>query len=495
MTNTPSHSLSEENPPILKKSHWPISLLASLVSLINIAFPVAMTRILPIEQIGIHRIFFFYLQAIPAFSLSLGFINGLSYWGGREREGRHQIKTAGAILLLLSLTVTLLLFIFQKILGMTLGLDENITFLFILSVVPTLLNIFYETAEISTGAIWRGAIFSAIAEFLRIMSMFAVLFIYRNLEAVILAHCVLSWLKIIIGFGLARKRGLSNLWPDWTWAPRLLTYAAPISWAGVFDQFVTYPDKFILTSLISKSDFATYSVGCLAIPPLHIFEQAVNRVLIPEMSHHISKKEVTQTIQAYREAMIELMLFLIPASVGLAVFAQPIIEILFTSKFSHSAEVLRLFAFSYLMMGIPHDVGLRAQGKSYWILKTQIIFSILSLSAAFLGTYFFGIFGTLTASMMCQLGMKIYGLKSFKKNISFQWTELLPLREWITFSLTALGLGGVALGLQVFFTSSKLWFVVSGVLFTIFYFLIIHWFNRDILARSWRILFQKNKNS
>jgi O-antigen/teichoic acid export membrane protein len=175
------------------------------------------------------------------------------------------------------------------------------------------------------------------------------------------------------------------------------------------------------------------------------------------------------------------------------VFAQPLIEILFTSKFSEASNILRVYAFTYLVMGIPHDVGFRSLGNSSWILKTQIGFSVLSLLAVFVATQFYGINGTLWATIFAQALLKVYGLSSLKKHIFFRWRELIPYKEWSLFLGTSIGLAVVSLLLRPLFSGPLTWFACCGPFFTLIYLIIIYYWGDGALTRSWILLSQKSK--
>lgn len=461
-----------------KKSHWPLTSMSVLVSFLNLWLPFLMVRVLPVEQIGIHRVFFFYIQSIPSFSLSSGFINGIYYWGGRGLEGRARLQSAGALLLWLSFVFSILLLIFQKPFAAWLGFDFSVSILFILACVPQIMSLFYESSEIATGHIWRGAGFSAIFEFTRAFVLLFFLYWKRDIVWILIAHTTLMWLKLFVGILLGSKRNLFRFWPDKLQIRSVLQYAGPVSWAAVFDQLVSFPDRYILTALISKADFAFYSVGCLSLPPLMMFEMAVNKVLIPELSEAFSLSQFDRVAQLYREAVRELMLFLLPASVGLIVFSEPIMELLFTRTYVGAQSYLKIYAITYLLIAIPFDAVFRATGDSRWILRTQIAFGIISLLLVWASTLGFGATGTLWATVGCQGLLRLYSLREMKKRIPRSWSQLIPWNEIGLFTAVVVVLSVLSIFARRFFNQPLTWFFVCGSLFAISYLICMSYFEQ-----------------
>jgi O-antigen/teichoic acid export membrane protein len=452
-----------------------------------------MVRVLPVEQIGIHRVFFFYIQSIPSFSLSSGFINGIYYWGGRGADGRARLQSAGALLLWISFIFTIILFIFQKPFAAWLGFDFSVSLLFILACIPQIMNMFYESSEIATGHIWRGAGFSAFFEFTRAFVLLFFLFWKRDIVWILIAHTTLMWLKLFLGILLGRKRNLFRFLPEKSRISSVLHYAGPVSWAAVFDQLVSYPDRYILTALISKAEFAFYSVGCLSLSPLMMFEVAINKVLIPELSEAFSQLEYDRVAQLYREAVRELMLFLLPATMGLIVFSEPIMELLFTRTYVGAQSYLKIYALTYLLIAIPFDVVFRATGDSRWILRTQIMFGIISLLLVWICTLSFGATGTLWATVGCQALLRVYSLREMKKRIPRDWSQLIPWRDIRLFSTVVFILSILSLLVRRFFEQPLSWFLVCGSLFAISYLICMSYFEQFMFLNYFKKIRLKDR--
>src|SRR5690606_3700356 len=108
----------------------------------------------------------------------------------------------------------------------------------------------------------------------------------------------------------------------------IFKYCSPIALSGLLGFFVDKIDMLILSGRLIPSEFAFYSMGCLAIPPLYVLEMSVNKVLIPKLSESFTKKENILSVHYFNKAISDIAFLIIPSSIGLYFFADAIIELL-----------------------------------------------------------------------------------------------------------------------------------------------------------------------
>ncbi len=437
-----------------------------------------MARLLPAADIGIFRIFFLYLMAIPALSCSVGMINGLFYWGGKEEAGMQSIREAGFLLSLLSGVVFLLLAIFSFLHGSIFDLGPKEAILFAFAAAPTILNSFYESATIAKGRIVWGAIFSAVFEFIRAAAMLAAVLYTRQIGPVIVAHIVVLSCKVILGQLLAVKDKYLGLTLRRSQAKEVFRYASPVSLAAIFDLVVNYSDRFILSAFLDPASFAFYMMGCLAVPPLQVFEQSVNKVLIPHMAEEIARGKSPYVAFLFKKSMRELMMIYIPAVVGMLIFSDAIVTLLFTKKYLAAALFLRIYAFSYLLLGIPYDAYFRAKGDSSWIFRNAVSFSVLSLCAVSLLAWRFGAVGALVGALLVQGMMRLRAIFLLKERLLSTFSELIPWKALTEFLLVSLSMGAISLLVKTYFITERNWFFICGFIYSLIY--------GVLMLRRWR---------
>lgn len=458
------------------RSHWPISVLASVSALINMFLPLVLVRVLPPADVGKFKIFFLYLMVVPSLALSSGLLSGLAYWAGQGARARAAMQLSGALLLLLALLVGGALAAMHPVLARAMGWEGDQALWFALAAFGAVATLYFDEATIATGRIWTGAFFHSGFEMLRTAAMLGAALVYRSLNAVFVAHAAVILCKAALGFAAAVRLDLlgreflrkehSRVLND------VFRYAMPVSVALVFGVFTSWADQLILSTYLSASAFAVYSIGCLSVPPLLILEQSVMRVLIPQLSSAFAQGHTRRAAELYQGAVRQLSFLLVPAVTGLFVFADPIIELLFTKQYAASAGYLRVFAFSYLLLCIPPDAVQRSRGQSGWILKNSLIFSSLAVVLCFLLARAHGALGALAGMLFAKVLMKARSVIWVKHDTGWGWSEFLPLRAMLDQAVACAVLGALAWGTRAWFSTPLQWFCVAGAGFSVFYFLI-----------------------
>ena len=461
-----------------KRSHWPISILSSLASLFNMLMPLFLVRVLTADEIGAFKAFFLYLMLVPAPSMTVGLVNGLSFWAGHGERGAHAIKVTSWLVLLHAVMFTVIMGVCARPLAGWLGWQPQWAAIFAISMFGGVAARFFEEAAICTGRIWTGALFFSGFELVRTLATVAAAWIYRSLSAVFLVHAAFLTIKTVAGYQYGHRLGLTATGRDFDRAMRKAVnrYAFPISLAGLISIPVNYADQLILSAYVPAEEFAYYAIGCLIIPPLLILEHSVTRVVIPEISQAFAEKQLEKARDLYRSTVEQLALVFIPAAVGLAVFAQVIIDVLFTPTYARAAEYLQVFALNYLLLAFPNDLVPRARGESGWILKNFLAFSGVAIVLCYFGTLEWGARGALWGILAAKGAMRGYGLLYIRASSGWRWGHFLPLRAIKRFTMISLLLGAVSLLLRPLFTNEVVWLLTCGSGFGVLYFaLLLGW--------------------
>jgi O-antigen/teichoic acid export membrane protein len=457
-----------------KQSHWPLSVLGGLTSILNAFLPLSLVRILTPNEVGQYKLFFFYLMMIPLVTLTAGISNGLFYWTGRHDKRIAALRTSWTLMLFAAVLTLAAGIIGHSYLTEHLSWTPLQGWLFVWTACATVISLFYEDTKIAMGEIWRGAIFSSGFEIVRNLTIIFAAWHFRSIDAVMWIYACMISAKTLVGMLLGYLEGYqrpalgAGAWDD---VKAVARYSAPVSLAGLLSAITSYGDQIVLSTYLSATDFGIYSLGCLTVPPLLIFEISVNRVLIPNMSNAFAEGEPKRALARYRESVSELGWLLIPASVAMSIFAKPIVLLLFKEKFIDAAVFLRVYAFSYLAFLIPYDVVARARGDGRWILRFLTIFSPASLVALFIGTRLGGAMGTLMALMTMQFLMRIAALGGISKTEGWKLSAMIPLKQLATYSALT-GLASVAAILVSYWITQPLaWFAVGGAAFSAIYLL------------------------
>lgn len=337
-----------------------------------------------------------------------GLLSGIALWSGRGNAGKRAITLSALILPVLGISAMVTVLLLQHTLAGAFAVDQSYLFIFALCAFSSLGGLFFEEALICSGRIWAGALFHSGTQLFRAMLLLAVALLTGDLASVFLAFAIYSFLKFALSYVVGFQMGLIGAEFSRQDLTSVVRYSFPVSFSGILSLVSEKADQFLLAAYLSTHQFAVYSLGCLAIPPLHILEQSVTRLLVPDLSRLDEERRFSDFAWRYRRAVSELSIVLIPSSVGLALFSDQIITLLFTSDYIEGALYLRIFAVSYLLLSFPFDVFARARGDGRWILHTYLSSGACALALTALGLEFFGASGALVplsaSSCVCVCG-------------------------------------------------------------------------------------------
>jgi glycosyltransferase involved in cell wall biosynthesis/O-antigen/teichoic acid export membrane protein len=476
-------------------SHWPLSIMLGAVSFLNLALPLFLVRILNPTDLGVYKVFFLYLVTAPVLLLAAGFNNGLYYWShqglDKDAKGTAAFQTTWCLQTLWSLAVVLvgsLLFLFTPLRSVLALLNEHTILLLVLAVGAMMSVNFFEEALIASGQIRRGARYSAAWECARTVGVFFSAAYFRTVDSVIESFLLFIVAKMIVSMILAfreKSAGFSALRGGLHGALRgdvtkaVLRYAIPSSVAAALFILINYADQFILIRFLSAAQFAAYSLGCLTVPPLMIFEQSVNKVLIPNLAKVLHNGELGRSANSnvdansaktlVRNAILELGLWLVPCVAGLYFFAGPISRLLFTNRYPETELYLKIYCFLYLTLIIPYDAWARASGRSSWVLKAATGFAFLTLVTTYLGAYFGGVLGALVSFIVSRALLRLYSLFEMKRYMNWRLKEIIPFQFLFGFSVVSLLTGFVTQQGLALFHREFVGLVVMGLLFWVIY--------------------------
>jgi O-antigen/teichoic acid export membrane protein/glycosyltransferase involved in cell wall biosynthesis len=451
-------------------SHWPISLTNGVATMFNLFLPLALVRIISPAEVGRYKVFFLYVMLSPGLFLTGGLNNGLYHWGGRYPDTQRDIRQSWTWLLGISLLASALGLAIASLIAPSLKMPASDLRLFFVYCPLGLAGMFIEDLMIARGDIWKGSIYGSGFQVLRSAATLAAAYLGRRVEYVLFAFLVCSILRLLVGWMVMRSSGDLKLLFSKTRSTEVLRYAFPVSVAALAGMALTNIDQLILSFRLHPAEFAFYSMGCLTVPPLLILEISVNRVMIPKLSNAFGARQAATAASLFAEGMAELFRFLLPATIGLMLFAHPIIRILFTDRYVQAADYLRYYAFFYLIMCIPYDAVARAIGDGVWILRMSLIFAPISVAATYFSTLRWGAMGALLAALLMQLAMRIYGLLYTRRHFQRPLADFIPVRHMLEECGIAVAAAGIALVLRPVFADERAWFLVCGLLFTVIYF-------------------------
>jgi len=452
-----------------RRSHWPISILSSVAAAVNLLLPLVLVRLLSPHDVGLFKVFFLYVTIIPGFAMTTGLMSGLGFWAGKGESGLNAVRTSAFLVLGAAVIFASIGLAAFPLFSAALGWSETTALAFAAALFGSIAGSFFEEAAISRGRIWTGALFYSGFEIVRTGAIVGAALFFRSLEAVYVVHAAAITLKALLGYGLGDRLGLVRFEVERATVRAVVRYAAPVSTAWVFGIIVGYADQLILSTRINPSEFAFYTIGCLSVAPLLILEQSITRVLIPELSRAFNAQRNDEAAGLLYDGIRHLGFILIPATVGLGVFAEPIVSLLFTPRYAEASRYLEVFALTYLCLIFPHDAVARARGQAGWILRNFVAFSGPTLAATLIGVSLGGAMGALYGMVASKIALRLYAVRYAARTTGWRVRDFVPLGSLVRMGLYAVFLGVMVMGMRTFFDSALLWFLTAGGLFAVLY--------------------------
>ena len=450
-------------------SHWPLTLMGGAVSIINMLLPLVLVRILSQADMGRYKMYFLYMALLPWLFLTAGIGNGLSHWAGHDRERLRNTQASWGLLLGLATLFIIASQMAMKGIQGALGWDFAHTQLLIWGGFVTMLSGFFDEVCVAWGRVMLGAVVSSGFDLARSIAMVVAAWMTHDITWVFAAHIGVFAAKLVLGVAMGWHEGFQRPTFSAKALKPVAAYAMPVSLAAALSIGSGYSDQLLLSRWLGEEDFALYSFGCLMVPPLMIFEQSVNRVLIPKMARSFVGGRTDHARLLYRDAIAELAFLHIPAAAGLMLFSDPIVRLLYTDQYASSAAYLRIYAIHYLINHLPYDVVDRARGRATSILARLAVFAIVAPIMVYAALKVAGPLGALAAAVACNGLMRFSALWGVHAREGWSFRRMLPWRDWSWFFFAAALAAFAGLGAAMVSGTGKAWLLVGGCAFAAVY--------------------------
>jgi len=419
---------------------------------------------------GRYKIFFLYVMLSPGVFLISGLNSGLYYWVGKYPEAKRQVRESWTLLVGITLILSAIGYALAPWCAPRIRISSLDLRLLLVSTPFILAAMFLEDLMIAQGRIWTGSLYRSGFDVLRGASLVVAAWWSRSIACVLWIYFMYSVIWAAAGSWMLRSAEEIRPILSWEKSVEVLRYAVPVSAATLAALALQNMDQMILSVRLSPEKFAFYAIGCLTVPPLLILQSSVNRILIPKLSQAFARQDPSGAAALFAEGVCELFRFLLPATVGLMIYSNPIIRILFTERYMPAAPFLRVYALYYLCFAFPYDSVARALGDGKWILRAAFLFAPLSLGATWLAAGRWGAMGALAAFLTSQFLLRLYSLDHQRRNFGVSYSKFLPFKDMgIQTGLTAIAAAFSILS-RPLFSDLRLWFLVTGPMFMVLYF-------------------------
>jgi len=454
----------------LKQGHWPLFILNSFSSFANLFLPVMFVRLMTPSDMGIYKIYFLYFSILPFLFLTAGPSNSVYYWVGKSKEHRAEyIQSCWILTTFLSSFILLIGLPLSGFFSDYLNIPMEYVIYMIVAAFFWEPSSHYGECLVAHGKTLKGSLYGTSFTIIKVVLFIGSALYIKDLKYIFIIHASIFMINFFTTIYFGKKNNYISFNINYQKLKEIFLYSLPISVSGLLGFFVDKVDMIILSGHLSTDAFAFYSMGCLIIPPLYILDTSVQKILIPKLSSLYIEKKFSLAVQHYNKAISDLSFLIIPAICGLFVFAEPIINLLYTDQYSSSIVFFKIFAFSYLLNLLPHDAVPRATGHSGWILKIYLIITPISLAAVYISAKYFGAETALIVAIIIKFIPKIVGIIYSANIMDWKIKDMFPIKKLLIFSSLALTLSFISIFFKDFFLDTQYWLYICAPLFAVVY--------------------------
>ena len=243
---------------------------------------------------------------------------------------------------------------------------------------------------------------------------------------------------VILLIYIARHHGLGG---GWIGLPRLrqqFTHAIPFGLADALYQLRAQADQWVAASLFPIGQFAAFSIATMIGPLVNLCRQSVNHVFLPSMSRLHAADDFAGTIRlnSHANAMVSMLAY--PMLAFAFVFADELIELVFTSTYAAAAPAMRVFSLSLVILLIELSSLTLLHRDGAFVLRLNALLVVISAGSSWLGAQYFGLAGAALGSTTALLVDRGLTLKRIA------WRTGIPLRHLQDWSKLGRMLGAVS---------------------------------------------------
>ncbi len=205
-----------------------------------------------------------------------------------------------------------------------------------------------------------------------------------------------------------------------------LHYGLPLGCSNLV-MYASDFDRLLISSLFGARDFAIYTVGCFRVPFVH----SIEATLLDYMGLGMVKSKAAQKWQEFRDLWKQttrhILRLQIPLCIFLSVFADPIIELIYSQQYSESGIIFTYFALIGIVNSDQPDMIYRSLSKTRTLFIMQVIYGVLSFGLIYVGALHFGLTGAVIGKLCAHVISLSVKLVYYKRHLK---VALHDIYDW-----------------------------------------------------------------
>ena len=399
------------------------------------ALPVLLTRSLSQNEYGLFKQVFLIITTATAL-LPLGFGMSAYYYLPREtdesRRGQvvlnillfNLIMGAGACLLLIAWP-GLIAKIFRDPTIVSYAAPVGIVILL------WLFSSFLETVAVANQELKLATIFIVAGQLTRTILLLAAAIVFDTVQALVYAGLIHGLVQSVVLVWYVSSR-FPGFWRkfDWPLTTKQVAYALPFGLAGLLYTIQTDLHNYFVSNRFTAATFAVYSIGVAQLPLVGILRESVSSVILPRISYLQEQGQVREIVVLLANAIRKLAFVYLPLYVFLMLTGREFLTVMFTSAYADSWPIFAINLTLLPLSLLEVDAVVRAyEGHRYFLVKLQIVLSVLMVVSLWYCIVRFGLIGAVGVVVGINLLLRVALAVRFSRVLGVVWRDLMLLKD------------------------------------------------------------------
>jgi len=428
-----SHPPKQRN-SLTVQAFW-LLIAKTLAFMFAFALPVLLTRSLSQNEYGLFKQVFLIITTATAL-LPLGFGMSAYYYLPREND----VKRRGQIILNILLfnlimgAAACLLLVFWPGLIARIFKDPTIpTYASLVGAVILfwLFSAFLEIVPIANQELRLATVFIVFGQLTRTILLLAAAIIFDSVHALIYAGLIHGVIQSLVLLWYVSSR-FPKFWRafDWSLTVKQIAYALPFGLAGLLYTIQTDLHNYFVSNRFSAATFAIYSIGVAQVPLVGILRDSVSSVILPRISYLQEQSQPREIIVLLANAIRKLAAVYLPIYVVLLITGREFLTFMFTSAYAASWPIFAINLTLLPLSLLEVDAVVRAYEKHrYFLVKLQVVLSVLMVFGLWYGIAKFGLIGAITVVVAINLLLRVVLAARFSRVLGVGLRDLSLLKD------------------------------------------------------------------
>lgn len=438
------------------QAFW-LLLARSLAFVFAFALPILLTRTLSQSEYGLFKQVFLIVTTATAL-LPLGFGLSAYYYLPRESDARRRGQVILNILLfnlIMGAVACLVLILWPGVLA-TIFRDPSIRShapLIGIVILLWLFSSFLETVAVANQELRLATLFIVGGQLVRTVLLLGAAIVLDTVTALIYAaliHGVLQSMALI-WYVCLRFRGFWQTF-DWSLTFKQISYALPFGLAGLLYTIQIDLHNYFVSNRFSAATFAVYSIGVAQLPLVGILRDSVNSVILPRINYLQEQNQPREIVTLLANATRKLAAVFLPIYAFLLVTGPEFLTVMFTAAYAASWPIFAINLTLLPLSLLDVDAVSRAYGgHRFYLVKLQVVLSIVMVFALWYGISRFGLVGAISVVVAVNFILRALLAARFSRVLGMKLTDL-----WLLLDVGKVALAAAVAGLFSLFVRSMI---------------------------------------